>query len=58
MDEKSTWSPEWYAKDNVFTVSKILHQVHLKEVGLTQKWKTMTLQNLTTFDFLLCRRPT
>lgn len=30
----------------------ILHQAHLKEVTLTQNWETMTIQNLTTLDFL------
>ena len=34
-------------------VYQILHQVHLKEVGLTQNQETKTLQNLTTLYSLL-----
>ena len=34
-------------------VYQILHQAHLKEVGLTQYRETKTLQNLTTVYLLL-----
>ena len=34
-------------------VHHVLHQAHLKEVGLTQNPEIMTLQNLTTLDLFL-----
>ena len=33
-------------------VYSILHEAHLKEVGLAQDQETMTLQNLKTLEFL------
>ena len=35
-----------------FMVYWILRQAHLKEVGLTQNWETMTIQNLTILELL------
>ena len=34
----------------LFMVYQVLCQAHLKEVGRTQNWETMTLQDLTTLD--------
>ena len=33
-------------------VFQILRPAHLEEVGLTQNWETMTVQNLKTVDFI------
>ena len=38
--------------DYVSWSTRSFGQAHLKEVGLTQNWETMTLQNPTTLNLL------
>lgn len=46
--QKPTWSPTWHAMHNVPSSVKFSQAHHLKEVGLTQNWEIMTLQNFIT----------
>jgi hypothetical protein len=52
MDVKSTWNPTWLQMVSCFRVTWTIFKKHLAEVGQTQSWKTMALQNLTTIRFL------
>ena len=60
MDVKSTWIPTWHPNGSCFMVTWTIFINHLLQVGLTQNWETMTLQNLTTVDwfyFIMCEDP-